>query len=216
MTKTTKNASAAKSIHRLADIGFQQMEYWIWVTPDKFDSEKFRQSLGPKARDRDSFTTAVAPKDPKAGDYYIVAFWQIEKDEISFRIGYYVGSKEHAEDEHEPYAEQFMEWLGQFFKHETAEAHIHARFKFPLETRKSKFPLPLKTSLEGDAEIDGISLRLPAKPQGVSKVRLTQGKTLWYTEVVADRRITFKGFSPDADVQAFMFVMGTLIEEAKQ
>ena len=108
-----------------------------------------------------------------------------------------------------------MEWIGQFFKHETAQGHIHARFEYPLEARQSKFPLPLKTALKGEAEIDGISLKLPSKPEGVSKVRLTQGKTRWYVEVIADRRITFKGFSPYGDVQAILSVIDTLMEEKK-
>lgn len=215
MTEEIKNISIPQSIDSLAGTGFHEMHYLIWVGREKFDTEKFRSELGPKSRAVDFFTSPVAPRDPKAGDYHINAGWNIEKDKISFRIEYLPGPKKHEEDEREPYAEQFVEWLGRFFRHETAQAHIHAQFEYPLDAKQSKFPLPLKTALEGDPEIEGISLKLPAKPKGVSRVRLIQGKTLWYVEVVADRRITFKGFSPYADVQAFLSVIGTLMEDKK-
>jgi hypothetical protein len=208
-----KESSTPQPIERLTGTGFDEMHYIISVSRDKFDLEKFRGELGPNAKNRDIYSVLVAPREPKTGDYHIHAGWHIEEKEINFSIQYIIGPKKHESDEHEPYAEQFMEWIGRFFKNETAQAHIHADFEYPLETRQSKFPLPLKTALEGDAEIDGISLRLPALPSGVSRIRLSQGKTRWYVEVIADRRIKFKGFSPYADVQAFLSVTGTLMEK---
>lgn len=213
--KTKESSTTPQSIEELSGTGFDEMQYWFVVSRDKFDLEKFRGQLGPTSRNQDSYSILVAPTDPKTADYHIHAGWRIEEKEISFWVQYIHGPKRHEKDEREPYAEQFMEWLGRFFKNETAQAHIHADFEFPLETRQSKFPLPLKTALEGGAEIDGISLRLPVLPSGVSRIRLTQGKTNWFVEVIADRRVKFKEFTPYADVHAFLSVIRTLIEEKK-
>jgi hypothetical protein len=210
-----ESSTTPQSIERLSNTGFEEMQYWFLVSRDKFDLDKFREQLGPTARNQDAYRILVAPTDPKTGDYHIHAGWRIEENEITFWVKYVLGPKKHEKDEREPYAEQFMEWLGRFFRNETAQAHIHADFEFPLETRQSKFPLPLKTALEGGAEIDGISLRLPALPSGVSRIRLTQGKTNWFVEVIADRRVKFKEFTPYTDVQAFLSVIGTLMEERK-
>lgn len=215
MTEETRNASTPQSLAKLTGSSFHDIQYWIRVSADKFDIEKFRSALGPKARHRDYFSVPIAPTDPESGDYHVLADWEIRKDEIRFRIEYLPGPKKHEEDEHEPYAEGFIEWLGGFFKHENAQAHFHARFEYQLEAKQSKFPLPLKTALEGAPEIEGISLRLPAKPNGIFRVRLVQGKTVWYVEVVADRRITFKGFTPYPDIQACESVISTLMEDKK-
>jgi len=143
-----KGASSPRSIERFAGTGLDGIQYWIWVTTEKFDLEKFRAELKPLAKDSDSLRTVVAPRDPKTGDYHVFVNWHHEKNEITLAIDYSVGPKEHEKDEHEPYAEQFMEWIGRFFKYETAQGHIHARFEYLLEARQSKFPLPLKTALE--------------------------------------------------------------------
>jgi hypothetical protein len=188
------------------------MQYWISVSQEKFDTEKFLLEAGPKAKGN-VFSAEIAPRDEALGDYHIFATWNLVKEQVRLFVEYEPGPKKHEKDEHEPYAEQFMEWLGRFFKHENAQAHIHARFQYPLEAKQSKFPLPLKTALEGDAEIEGISLRLPTRPRGVNRVRLVQGVHLWYVETVGDRRITFKGFTPYEDVQAFTSVIDTFMED---
>ncbi len=141
----------------------ENVYYYLHVGRDKFSLESFRANFS-KQKDKERAGTVCAPKDPATGDYHVHADWVIDADEVRFTIDYESGPKPHESDEREPFAEQFMEWLGQFFKHENAHAHIHAEFEYELETRESKFPLPLKTNLgpEGpEAEINGIRLTLP-------------------------------------------------------
>jgi hypothetical protein len=220
MTEVVKKSDAQQLLSSLTGTGFEEMVYWIWVSREKFHVEKFFKAIeyaGPAQEGAENLAIAAAPKDPKTCKYHIVASWNLEdKDEIGIRIEYSVETKKHErEHEHEPYAEEFMGWLGGFFEHESSQAHIHASFHYPLESRQSKFPLPLKTSLEGDAEIDGISLRLPAAPKGASSMRLTQGAKRWYVEIIANRRIAFKEYSVYTDVQAFLSVVSSLLEEKR-
>lgn len=216
MTEETKNNLSPESIDRFEGTGLDEIRYWITASLEKFYLDKFRKQIKSRSTGGDLHGALVSPRDQEAGDYHIHANWHVSEKEIYLQVGYLVGTREHDEGEREPFAEEFMDWLGQFFKHETAQGHIHADFRYSLKSRQSKFPLPLKTALEGDAEIDGISLRLPSAPKGVSRIRLTRGKNRWYVEVIADRRITFKGFSPYADVHAFLLVLNTLIEEKKK
>src|SRR6266702_127235 len=113
-TKETEEMSGSRSVDSFTGTGLDEMQCWISVSREKFNLEKFREQLGPKAKEQDSYSTLVAPRDPKTGDYHVRAYWHIDKDEIVFRIEYLIGPKAHERDEHEPYAEQFMEWVGQF------------------------------------------------------------------------------------------------------
>jgi hypothetical protein len=190
--------------------GFDEMFLWIYVAKDKFHVEKFNHDFG-KTR---SWTNAIclSTSNPLRPDYYVAATWQVEENEIDFRIDY----KTTPPDEftgHEVQSGEFMCMLGKYFKFESASCHIHARFEYPLTERQSAFPLPLKTTLNFEAEIDGISLKLPPKPQGVSRVRLTQGKTMWFVEAIGDRRANFQNFSPYTEVNAFATVIDKVLEE---
>jgi hypothetical protein len=142
---------------------------------------------------------------------------QAEDDgDVSVRLSYepHSGSHKGKGKQVGPFAEEVGEWLGQFFKYSSAQSHMHGHFSYPLASRESKFPLPLKTNIEG-AEVDGIAFRLPSNPGGVGRVRLTQGKDQWYVEVIADRKMTFKGFTPHSDVMVLTAVINTLMEERK-
>jgi hypothetical protein len=94
---------------------------------------------------------------------------------------------------------------------------LQKRELFGLGMRRSKFPLPLITAFGpkgNEAEIDGISLKFPSKPEGVASLWLMRWKR-WRVQVAADRRITFKGFSPYEDMRAFISVVQMVIEEEK-
>jgi len=197
----------------------EEMSYRISVSRDKFNVDKFRSGLMPKGQMKDRYGTVCAPLDPKTADYHVHADWLIDKDEVNFTIDFESGPKEHEKDEREPYAEQFMEWLGQFFVHESAHAHIHADFVYPIEARQSKFiALPLKTTIgpKGDeAEINGISLTLPSKPEGVLSVWVMRWKPRWRIQLAANRRVTFKGFTPYEDMRAIASIVEMVTEETK-
>ena len=108
-----------------------------------------------------------------------------------------------------------MAWLGRFFKYDTAQAHLHARFRYAVDRYRSVYPLPVRTNF-GDSdeayEIFGFTVRMPSRPRGVTSVRLTQGKAEWFVEVIAGRRIAFRTFSPDGDLNSISHVIDKFLE----
>jgi hypothetical protein len=213
--KLHRSAQAATR-NKLSSYGLDEIRYWIYASREKFDVHKFIAALGEKS-DQSYYECAFVPHDPAIGYNVSIAMWPGDQ-EITLQLVYSTEissrrRKKKVKDSGPP-VEELGDWLAQFFKYENTEGHIHGHFSYPLESRVSKFPLPLKTSIE-DAEIDGVSLRLPTQPEGVMRVRVTQGDKEWYVEVVADRRITLKGFTPHLDVKALASVVNTLLEERK-
>jgi hypothetical protein len=199
---------------KLSSYGLDEIDYWLYTSREKFDVSKFCSAVGVK--DEDYYDCTITSRDP-ASDYSMhVMMFADEEQEVTIQLSYSrrEAARKTRGKQVGPYVEEFGEWLGQFFKYETTQGHMHGHFSYPLASRQSKFLLPLKTNIE-DAEIDGVSLNLPTKPEGVIRVRLTQGKRNWLVEVIADRRISFKDFTPHADVRALASVINTLLEERK-
>jgi hypothetical protein len=215
-TKTASGASSAKD--RVPD-GFDQAGYWVSADQNAFDLSKFRTQLPRDSRDLDEAIAIITPLNPKRHRYHVLFAWSIAEDEFQFTVAYRRGRLEQDDYtgvyvENGPNAEDFMQWFGQFFSVGSVKFHIHARFKYPLRKRVSKFPLTLSTKrLPAGAELSGVALRLTAAPNGVSSVRITKGQKHWYADVVSDRRITFKNFSPYVDAEASLTVLGMFIAE---
>jgi hypothetical protein len=203
----------AKVPDKLSLYGLDEIRYWLNATHEKFDVVKFRAALG---ESEEKYCSAVfAGNDPSLEYGLRIAVW--DEEEVTIQLTYWTiqsGKKKRTVALTEPSIEEFGTWLGQFFKHETTHTHMHGHFSYPLASRASKFPLPLKTSIE-DAQIDGFSLMLPSEPEGVGRVRITQGDEEWYVEVVADRRMSFRGFTPHLDVKALASVVNAFLEKRK-
>jgi hypothetical protein len=216
-TNVSGNANVTPGSPSLADIfapGFQDMYYAILSNREDFDLVAFRANFGAHIASLDSYSVSAAPSDGLDGQYHVHFSWLVEQATLDFRVEYYKGPIPRAHDEREPFAEQFMEWLGKFFSSESVACHIHTRFEYPLNTRRSLYPLPQVTTLPYHAAIHGISLQIKDEPRGASSVRLNQGKSFWYADVVANRTISFKGFSPKADVTALSDVLAEFLGEA--
>jgi hypothetical protein len=209
--RTHRSARAATE-DKLSSYGLDEIRYWIYVSHEKFDISKFRAALGVE---KETYITAVLASADPTVDYMLrIAVWD-EKPEITIQLRYSTTSSDKKRVQQTgPQLEEFGGWFGQFFKYESTHAHMHGHFSYPLASRASKFPLPLKMNIE-DAEIDGVSLQLPSEPEGVGHIRLTQGDKEWYVEVVADRRMAFKGFKPHPDVKALASVLNTFLERHK-
>lgn len=201
---------------KLSSYGLDEIVYWIYTSREKFSVEKFSAALGEKSNDS-YYECAFVPRDAAIGYNVSIGAWPAEQ-EITVQLIYSTEISNRRRKKKVPQSgpcvEEFGDWLGQFFKYGSTEGHMHGHFSYPLAARESKFPLPLKLSIE-DAEIDGVSLKLPALPEGVMRVRLTQGDEEWYVEAVADRKMVFKGFTPHSDVKALASVVNTLLEERK-
>jgi len=189
------------------------MYYLISSTKDEFDVSKFRAYFGDEPHILEGSCVIVAPKDEKTGAYFIHFQWQkLTGAKLNFRVEYWKGSRAHEHEEREPFAEDFMAWLAQFFKSPAVESHLHARFRYRLSSRNSAFPLPRATTLPDGAELYGIVLRLTANRDGVTTVRLTQGKTDWLVEAVANHMLEFNGFEPFRDVDLLAATVSKFLE----
>ncbi len=189
------------------------MYYLVSSTTREFDVAKFRAYFGDKPDVLDGSCVGVAPRDEEFGAYHIHFQWQrLTGPKLNFRIEYFRGPRSHEPDEHEPFAEDFMGWFAQFFTSPAVESHLHARFRYELSSRHSAFPLPKATTLADGAELYGIALRLTANRDGVSSIKLTQGKKDWLIETVADRLIEFGEFEPFKDVDVLASTVSKFLE----
>lgn len=211
MSEEMKTLAGATAVERFAD-GFRDMYYIIDSTADEFDVAKFSRFFGDKPDILEGSCVTVAPKDEENGEYNIHFLWRLTGAQFTFRIEYFKGTRRHTGNEREPFAEDFMAWFAQFFKSAIVKSHLHARFRFPLSDRSSKFPLPQSTDLADGAELRGISLRLTSNLDGISDVKLSRRKADWHVEVIADRTIDFARFEPFGDVSTLASTVSKFLE----
>lgn len=199
--------------------GFVYVYYVLAPSPDKFDLQRFDDYFRTTFGNKESYVIArhevsAAPRDERNGPYHVRLSWDVREKGVDFQIEYRPGPRKHEGDETEPFAEEFMAWFGTFFNYNTAHAHVHARFRYPLETHQSRFPLPLRmTDFPHEAELDGIALTFPGRPEGVVSVRMNKGKSEWFAEVIAERRVKFDEFSPFHDAEVMSSILRTILPE---
>ena len=167
-----------------------------------------------------SGTVTCAPKSA-ASDYHLHVNFRRKEDEISLRVSFYDGYKEPAPSEREPYAEDFLQWVDQFFlKREARQVRTHAEFVYPSSVRSARyFLLPLTTALGPNnikAEIDGISFLLPSEPHGVEKIWLTQRPEELSVYLSAEMSVDFSTFDPGHELSLLSQAVGDILEERKQ
>jgi hypothetical protein len=172
------------------------------VTRDKFDLPKFLAFFKETEEHLVSKFVVCRTLEPKKLDYHLHFRWYFTKEVLTFYVSFHTGTFDKTEGEHEPYAEQFMSWLGAFFSNETAHADLHAEFGYPLETRQSRFPLPLKVNISDDleSEIDGISMSFASMPDGITNAEVKQGKKRLAVELLGTTRTKFADFDVQNEV----------------
>lgn len=210
VSDTTQAAPKAERATRIELPRFDELIYWVDAPNGEFDGDAFRKSMPPE--DAEEFVT-VAPRDGASGPYSVLCAWATTTEGLSFRVTYFGVGWPPAADEHEPFAEQFMSWFGQFFKSPKVACHLHARFTFDGGTRHNTFALEMSEPLPWGATLNGVSLVLPPNPQGAESIKMTQGESEWYVEVVASREIEFTNFTPHADLHASLTVVNMFLVE---
>jgi len=221
VSEETKTASGTTSTKGRFPPGFDQAFYWVSAAPDAFDIGKFRSRLPKAVSGLDEAAAVIFPRNAERGSYHVVFSWSITTAKVRLNIRYHSGAL--PPDDGEPYidvdsdapdAEDFMGWLGQFFRASTVKFHVHALFDYPLKTRRNAFPFRLTTKrLPVGAALYGIALKLKTAPHGASSVRITKGIKRWYAVVVSDRRVSFANFSPYVDAAEAMTVVGMFLGE---
>ena len=187
---------------------------------ESFDLERFAKAVGASVESQGWDSVARSPRDPESTDYHLHVYWRPrfqDRSKTQLQVDVHCWPPESKVNHGEPYAENFFDWVGQFFKDEGVSAHVHAEFGYPAKHWKSKvMALPITVPYEGKgAVIEGFSISLPSEPEGVRDVWLYLGKNVLELQFYADRPLRFKGFTPHADVEAFAALAKTLIEEKK-
>jgi hypothetical protein len=185
----------------------------------KFNVEGFTEALDGIESDGVNSTILVS-RNPKQDDYHIHVFWGPDDDDPSrtkLTVDYHAWPPEVDVDGNGPQvsADNFFDWLSQYFSGTGVNAHIHAEFEYPADKWQSRLMLlPIRVPFEErNAVIDGFSVSLPSEPQGVNQAWVIWNKKRFALQVFADRQVHFKSFTPHADIDALRAVVKKLIGE---
>ncbi len=172
------------------------------VTRDKFAVSRFLAFFNQTEEKNANSFVVCRTLDPEKLDYHMHFTWDFHKEVVTFYIAFVSGVVQKSENEHEPYAERFMPWFGDFFSNETAHADLHLDFSYSLESRQSRFPLPLKANIVDDleTEIDGISVSFVSLPEGIASARILQGKKRLNLDLRGTVRTTFALFDLQSEI----------------
>ena len=197
-----------------------ELSYRITVPTESFDLERFAKTIGASVESQGWDSVARSPRDPNSTDYHLHVYWRPhfrDQSKTQLQVDVHCWPPESKVNHSEPYAEDFFDWVGQFFKDKSVSAHVHAEFEYPAMHWKSKvLALPITVPYEEKgAVIEGFSISLPSEPAGVRDIWIRLGKKVLELQLYADRPLRFQGFTPLVDVEAFAGVAKTLIEEQR-
>jgi hypothetical protein len=202
---------------KMRDVRCDSLSYRFRVSLDKFNVGALRSAVHVDEKTKKNFHV-VNTRDPQVADYHAHFEWRIreKQEEITVDIKYVANPVESSPGEQEPFSDNLMQWVGQFFKHGDANAKIHSDFDFDAKTAAhSWFPLPLRTkvaNLAGEAILDGISVALPSQPDSVSRFFLSHIKDSVFVGIESQRRINFADFSLNKEIQLERAFADKLIE----
>jgi hypothetical protein len=184
----------------------------------KFNVESFSEKID-GTQSAGWNTVLLVSRNPVQDDYHVHVFWEPDDDDPSrtnLQVDYHAWPPEDDDnDKHPVAAENFFDWVSQYFDGTSVNAHIHAEFEYPVEKWQSRIMLlPIRVPFdEKNAVIDGFSASLPSEPQGVDQVWVVWNKKHLKLQLFANRAVHFKGFTPHDDVDAFSAVIRKLIGE---
>ena len=202
----------------LASKNCTELSYRITMPAGKFNVERFAEEIG-GIESGGLHSTILASRNPEQDDYHIHVFWEPDDDDPSrtkLLVDYHTWPPEVVDNETHPVsADNFFDWLSQYFNGTSVNAHIHAEFDYPAEKWQSRLMLlPIRVPFdEKTAVIDGFSVSLPSEPQGVNQVWIAWDKRSLTLQVFANRAVHFKAFTPHDDVDAFRTVIKKVIGE---
>jgi hypothetical protein len=202
---------------KMGDVRCNNLSYRFKVALEKFNIDALKRTTHADEKTNRQFIVCNT-RDRETADYHAHFDWRIreKQKEVAIEIHYVASAVTSKPGEQEPFAENVMPWLGQFFKHEDANAKIHSDFDFDVKRASlSWFPLPLRTkiaNLGGEAIIDGIAVALPSQPDLVSRFFLSQIGSSVFVGIESERRIEFAKFSLARELQVERAFADKLIE----
>ena len=215
--KSGGNGKHIPKLLKMRDELCSALSYRFKVAAEKFDLDALRNELHVKPDTKKGFAV-VNTRDVATEDYHAHFEWRVRpNDEITIEVKYVASPVKSKPGEQEPFSDNLMRWVGQFFKHRDANARIHSDFEFEAKkTTLSWFPLPLQTKISNlggkEAILDGIAVALPSEPDSVSRFFLSKIQDTVYVGIESERRIKFDEFSLDSDIQIERSFADKLIE----
>lgn len=194
-----------------------ELSYSIKLRKGEFHTEEFEKATGTKL-DRGKGVTC-APKWTEA-DYHLHVQWRPSKktETLTIEIDFVKGRVPPAQDEKEPFAEEFISWLTQFVVSSKQLAHVLAFFEYPANARSLSFPLPMSTVLGPDSEevqIDGITFSFVSPREGVERIWVNLTNKCLVVNLAGDQTIEFDSFDPRKDIAILSNVANSVLEERK-
>ncbi len=156
----------------------------------------------------------------KSTDYHLHLAWKIAPpDSVVLTVEFARGYRKPDEDEKEPFAEEFVQWLRQFVRVKDVRVDIYSDFEFPRNpSRTVRFPLPMRAPIgpqQVEVEIDGLSFKISPALHGIEKVWLTQGPKNFSIHLHAEKAIEISSFDPRHEILTIASIMESMFETQK-
>jgi hypothetical protein len=196
-------------------LGCRMASYHFNLLRDSVDLDAFYVAGRISKSERNSWGGSCAPKDQASG-YHIHFRGSAREKRVRMTVEYIQGSIPARAREAEPFAENFMNWLGTFIRNPSSHATVFGAFAKSHARWRSRFNLPFKVTLSGlDTEvvIDGISLMLPENAAGAKHGWLTRSDKELLANIRLERRVNPKDFQLSDEVAAIHESIRLFVEE---
>jgi hypothetical protein len=198
------------------------MEYTLTCPPDKFKLEEFKKDIaqrgaGPQEVDDEGTLYTVLPtRNFATTDYHVHFSCRWERGSFRASLEYIRGTEKPETHEKGPFAEELMEWLGQFFTSERVTAEVEGTFTYSRKKCEPTLPIPMRLRLSSvhEVEIFSVSVGLFNKPEGVYRAYVGAHDDL-VVVVSAQRRVHFKEFDVHRDTLSLSTVAKMFARDIK-
>jgi hypothetical protein len=202
----------------------ERVEYEFSASLEKFDLEKFISAASmltgaPLEKGTYRLNSVANTHEVKHTDYHVHLSCNWAKGKFRTSLAYVEGVSKADPTDQGPFAEDVMQWFGQFFSAEEVSAEVSATFDYPRKKLGLLLPIPMRIPVIGrqadlpEVEAFGMALNLPSKPQGAREVYATSLPDAILLSVIADRNIEFHDFDLHRDLTALSSVARLFLEE---
>jgi hypothetical protein len=209
-----EQTETATELQMFAGSWCDSIGYSVRVKTGDINLNEFLKAIGVTVNVEGYRATAHSSAASSEADFHLHTSFRVRKGTLEMDAEFVKGGVKRGSEEHEPYAESYLQWFDTFLLVKDLDVRITADFEYPSSDWQSKFPLPLKATV-GDGkeiEIDGISFRLADKPADIGKTWITQTKDRILIHLVADRTTKFAAINPRNDIKKFGRVLDTMLE----
>lgn len=219
LANETETRPAQSATGTFTALGCQTLTYHIAVKRSEFKISDFLEAVKTTLGKETIIPFFRCSSRNEGTDYHLHVSWREDEEEDAFwmSIDYSGSHMAPSERETEPFAEDFMPWLGRFFTvGELKDVSVSADFGTVARgARVAILRLPFKIQIDPrtPVEVDGISFSLPLKTEGVEKIWLTQLPDTLRVHLVGERSISFASFDPSREVSDLSGAVHVVVEE---